>query len=59
MFGFSPQLVVTHEERTSNAQLIGYDRAHGELRFVRQFRPGGGPRAPPRRALAAAERDGL
>ena len=37
VFGFSPQLVVTHEERTSNAQLIGYDRAHGELRFVRQF----------------------
>ena len=37
VFGFSPQLVVTNEERTSNAQLIGYDRTHGELRFVRQF----------------------
>ena len=37
VYGFSPQLVVTSEERTSNAQLIGYDRTHGELRFVRQF----------------------
>lgn len=37
VFGFSPQVVVTNEERTSNAQLIGYDRTHGELRFVRQF----------------------
>ena len=37
LYGFSPQLLVTHEERTSNAQLISYDRAHGELRFVRQF----------------------
>ena len=37
VYGFSPQLVVTSEERTSNAQLIGYDRIHGELRFVRQF----------------------
>ena len=37
LYGFSPQLVVTHEERDSNAQLIGYDRTHGELRFVRQF----------------------
>ena len=25
------------EERISNAQLIGCDRTHGELRFVRQF----------------------
>ena len=37
VYGFSPQLVVSSEERTSNAQLIGYDRTHGELRFVRQF----------------------
>ena len=37
VYGFSPQLVVTHEQRDSNAQLIGYDRTHGELRFVRQF----------------------
>ena len=37
LYGFSPQLVVTHEERDSNAQLISYDRTHGELRFVRQF----------------------
>ena len=37
LYGFSPQLLVTSEERTSNAQLIGYDRTRGELRFVRQF----------------------
>ena len=37
VYGFSPQLVVTHEERESNAQLVSYDRIHGELRFVRQF----------------------
>ena len=37
VYGFSPQLVVSHEERDSNAQLISYDRTHGELRFVRQF----------------------
>ena len=37
VYGFSPQLVVTHEQRDSNAQLIGYGRTHGELRFVRQF----------------------
>ena len=37
LYGFSPQLVLTHEERESNAQLISYDRTHGELRFVRQF----------------------
>ena len=33
----SPQLVVTHEQRDSTAQLTSYDRTHGELRFVRQF----------------------
>ena len=37
LYGFSPQLVVTHETRDSNAQLISYNRTHGELRFVRQF----------------------
>ena len=37
LYGFSPQVVVTHEERTSNAQVVSYDRTHGELRFVRQF----------------------
>ena len=37
IYGFSPQLVVTHEERESNAQLVSYDRTHGELRFIRQF----------------------
>ena len=35
--GFSPQLSVVHEKRTSNAQLHGYKRIFGELRFVRQF----------------------
>ena len=37
LYGFSPQLLVTREERDSNAQLISYDRTHAELRFVRQF----------------------
>ena len=37
VYGFSPQVVVTHEERESNGQLLSYDRTHGELRFVRQF----------------------
>ena len=37
LYGFSPQLAVTHEERDSNAQLHSYDRTRGELRFVRQF----------------------
>ena len=35
--GFSPQVSVVKEERTSNAQLHGYDRISGELRFVRLF----------------------
>ena len=35
--GFSPQASVVQEERTSNAQLHGYDRIFGELRFVRLF----------------------
>ena len=35
--GFSPQISVTQELRTSNAQLYGYDRVFGELRFVRLF----------------------
>ena len=37
LMGFSPELVVVHEERESNAQLHGYDRTRGELRVVRQF----------------------
>ena len=37
LYGFSPQVVVIHEERDSNAQLISYDRTHGELRIARQF----------------------
>ena len=35
--GFSPQVSLVQEERTSNAQLHGYDRISGELRFVRLF----------------------
>ena len=37
LFGFSPQMVVTHEERDSSAQLHDYDRTNGELRMIRQF----------------------
>ena len=37
VYGFSPQLVVTNDVRTSNAQLYGYERTRGEMRFVRQF----------------------
>ena len=35
--GFSPQLSVTRESRTTNAQLHDYERTFGELRFVRLF----------------------
>ncbi len=35
--GFSPQVSVVYEERTTNAQLYGYERTSGELRFVRLF----------------------
>ena len=35
--GFSPQVSMVQEQRTSNAQLHGYDRLSGELRFVRLF----------------------
>ena len=35
--GFSPEASVTQEQRTSNAQLHGYERISGELRFVRLF----------------------
>ena len=35
--GFSPQVSLVQEQRTSNAQLHGYDRISGELRFVRLF----------------------
>ena len=37
VYGFSPQLVVTKDVRTSNAQLHGYERTRSEMRFVRQF----------------------
>ena len=35
--GFSPQISVVRETRTTNAQAHGYERTFGELRFVRQF----------------------
>ena len=35
--GFSPQVSVVHEVRTTNAQLYDYKRTGGELRFVRLF----------------------
>ena len=35
--GFSPQVSVTREQRTTNAQLYDYERVSGELRFVRLF----------------------
>ena len=37
LYGFSPELVVVHEVRKTNAQLFDYERTRGELRFVRQF----------------------
>ncbi len=35
--GFSPQVSLVREDRTSNAQLHDYERTFGELRFVRLF----------------------
>ena len=35
--GFSPQISLVQEDRTSNAQLHDYKRLYGELRFVRLF----------------------
>ena len=37
LMGFSPELVVVHEERETNAQLYDFKRTRGEIRFVRQF----------------------
>ena len=37
VLGFSPELVLVKEERTSSAQFHGYERTRGELRFIRQF----------------------
>lgn len=35
--GFSPELALARETRTSNSRLYDYKRLRGELRFVRQF----------------------
>ena len=35
--GFSPQISVTQEQRTTNAQAHDFKRTSGELRFVRLF----------------------
>ena len=37
LYGFSPQLVLIHDVRLTNAQAQDYDRNRAELRFVRQF----------------------
>ena len=37
VLGFSPQVVLIHEERKSNSQLQSYKRNRAELRFVKQF----------------------
>ena len=37
LYGFSPELAVTNEVRTTNAQLYDYRKNSVELRFVRQF----------------------
>ena len=37
LYGFSPELAVTSETRTTNAQLYDYRKNAAELRFVRQF----------------------
>ena len=37
LYGFSPQLVLTHEIIDSNAQLYSYDRNRAEVRLIRQF----------------------
>lgn len=37
LYGFSPELGVVHEVRSTNAQLYDYERTSGELRFVRLF----------------------
>ena len=37
LYGFSPQLVVTHERRDSTAQALDSVGTRGELRLVRQF----------------------
>ena len=35
--GFSPQVSVIREDRSTNAQLYDYERTSGELRFVKLF----------------------
>ena len=35
--GFSPQVSLVREQRTTNAQIYDYERIFGELRFVRLF----------------------
>ena len=37
LYGFSPQIAITHEEKDTNSQVYGYDGTSGEIRFVRQF----------------------
>ena len=37
VLGFSPELVLVHEERETNAQLYDFKRTRGELRLQRLF----------------------
>ena len=37
LYGFSPQIVVTHEQRDTNAQALDSVGNRAELRLVRQF----------------------
>ena len=37
LYGFSPQIALTNETRTTNAQLYDYKKNLAEIRFVRQF----------------------
>jgi hypothetical protein len=37
VFGFSPQIVLVHEQRDTNAQLYDFERTRGELRLQRLF----------------------
>ena len=37
VLGFSPQLALVNEVRTTNAQARDYKRNRAELRFVQQF----------------------
>ena len=37
LFGFTPEITLRHERRSSNIDLYDYERTAGEVRFVRLF----------------------